>query len=107
MTVLSLPPLDLDAGVAPPEDDSPLRSVSTAVAVLDCFADEAELGATRVATRLGIAKSTACRMLAALATGGLLERTGSGRHPPGPRPFEDGQLALHPPVVRRRAPAPA
>src|SRR4051794_5455202 len=94
MTVLSLPPLDLDAGVGPPEDDSPLRSVSTAVAVLDCFADEAELGATRVATRLGIAKSTACRMLAALATGGLLERTGSGRYRLGLRLFEYGQLAV-------------
>jgi IclR family transcriptional regulator, KDG regulon repressor len=94
MTVLSLPPLDLDAPVAPAEDDSPLRSVSTAVAVLDCFAEEAELGATRVAARLGIAKSTACRMLAALATGGLLERTGSGRYRLGLRLFEYGQLAV-------------
>lgn len=93
MTVLSLPPLDLEAG-GPAEDDSPLRSVSTAVSVLDCFADEAELGATRVAARLGIAKSTACRMLAALATGGLLERTGSGRYRLGLRLFEYGQLAV-------------
>lgn len=94
MTVLSLPPLDVDDGGSGSEDDSPLRSVSTAVSVLDCFADEAELGATRVAARLGIAKSTACRMLAALATGGLLERTGSGRYRLGLRLFEFGQLAV-------------
>ena len=93
MTVLSLPPLD-DAPQGGVDDDAPLRSVSTAVAVLDCFADEAELGATRVAARLGIAKSTACRMLAALATGGLLERTGSGRYRLGLRLFEYGQLAV-------------
>jgi DNA-binding IclR family transcriptional regulator len=96
MTVLSLPPLEptTPAGIGTPEDDSPLRSVSTAVAVLDCFASEAELGATKVAARLGIAKSTACRMLAALATGGLLERTGSGRYRLGLRLFEYGQLAV-------------
>jgi IclR family transcriptional regulator, KDG regulon repressor len=96
MTVLSLPPLEptTPAGIGAPDDDSPLRSVSTAVAVLDCFASEAELGATKVAARLGIAKSTACRMLAALATGGLLERTGSGRYRLGLRLFEYGQLAV-------------
>ena len=51
MTVLSLPPLEptTPPGIGAPEDDSPLRSVSTAVAVLDCFASEAELGATKVA----------------------------------------------------------
>ncbi|HEY2194575.1 MAG TPA: IclR family transcriptional regulator [Actinomycetospora sp.] len=75
-------------------EDSPLRSVSTAVAVLDCFAAEPELGATKVAARLGIAKSTACRMLAALAAGGLLEKAGSGRYRLGLRLFEYGQLAV-------------
>src|SRR4051812_33310703 len=102
MTVLPLPPLDLDTG-GTPEDDSPLRSVSTAVAVLDCFADEAELGATRVATRLGIAKSTACRMLAALATGGLLARPGWGRSRLGLRVLESGQLAVDRLMLRAAA----
>lgn len=78
----------------PPEPDSPLRSVAIAMAVLDCFGDEAELGATKVAQRLGVAKSTACRMLAALASGGLLERTASGRYRLGLRLFEIGQLAV-------------
>ncbi|GLZ53791.1 IclR family transcriptional regulator [Actinomycetospora sp. NBRC 106378] len=90
MTVLPFsPPVSDDA-----LEDAPLRSVSTAVAVLDCFASEAELGATKVAARLGIAKSTACRMLAALAAGGLLEKAGSGRYRLGLRLFEYGQLAV-------------
>ena len=62
--------------------DGTLRSVSIAMAVLDCFVAEPELGPTRVAQRLGVAKSTACRMLAALASGGMLERSRSGRYRP-------------------------
>jgi methionine synthase II (cobalamin-independent) len=41
--------------------------VSIAASVLDCFAAHRELGATQVARELGVAKSTACRMLSALA----------------------------------------
>ena len=102
MTVLPLP---RPPGPVPdgPEDDSPLRSVSTAVAVLDCFGAEPELGATRVAARLGIAKSTACRMLATLAAGGLLERVGSGRYRLGLRLFEYGQLAVDRHLLREVA----
>lgn len=74
--------------------DGPLRSVAIAMAVLDCFGDEAELGPTKVAQRLGVAKSTACRMLGALASGGLLERSSSGRYRLGLRLFEIGQLAV-------------
>src|SRR4051812_4870074 len=74
--------------------DGTLRSVSIAMAVLDCFATEPELGPTRVAQRLGVAKSTASRMLAALATGGMLERDSSGRYRLGLRMFEMGQLAV-------------
>jgi IclR family KDG regulon transcriptional repressor len=79
---------------APDRDDGPLRSVSIAMGVLGCFETEAELGATRVARELGIAKSTACRMLAALAASGMLERTRSGRYRLGLRLFEIGQLAV-------------
>src|SRR4051794_3425075 len=89
------PPVpDLAEPDTAPEPDSPLRSVAIAMAVLECFGDEAELGATKVAQRLGVAKSTACRMLAALASGGLLERTPSGRYRLGLRLFEIGQLAV-------------
>ena len=74
--------------------DGTLRSVSIAMAVLDCFVAEPELGPTRVAQRLGVAKSTACRMLAALASGGMLERSRSGRYRLGLRMFEMGQMAV-------------
>src|SRR4029077_20745995 len=40
-----------------------LRSVSIAASVLSCFSAHPELGATQVARELGVAKSTACRML--------------------------------------------
>jgi DNA-binding IclR family transcriptional regulator len=90
------PPLLVPDGPVPAGEgqDGPLRSVAIAMAVLDCFGDEAELGATKVAQRLGVAKSTACRMLAALASGGLLERTPGGRYRLGLRLFEIGQLAV-------------
>ena len=93
-----VPPLVPDEGA-----DNPLRSVSIAMGVLGCFETEAELGATRVAKELGVAKSTACRMLAALAAGGMLERTGSGRYRLGLRLFEIGQLAVDRLMLRELA----
>ena len=57
----------------------------------------------RVARELGVAKSTACRMLAALAAGGMLERTGSGRYRLGLRLFEIGQLAVDRLMLRELA----
>lgn len=86
----AVPPL----GPAPEREDGPLRSVSIAMSVLGCFENEAELGATRVAQELGVAKSTACRMLAALASAGMLERSRTGRYRLGLRLFEIGQLAV-------------
>lgn len=82
------------AAVPDPDADGPLRSVSIAMAVLDCFLTEPELGPTAVAQRLGVAKSTACRMLAALASGGMLERGGGGRYRLGLKVFEMGQLSV-------------
>jgi IclR family KDG regulon transcriptional repressor len=67
-----------------------LRSVSIAASVLDCFAAHRELGATQVARELGVAKSTACRMLSALAEGGLLDRAAGGRYRLSLRVFELG-----------------
>ncbi len=83
--------------------DAPLRSVSIAMGVLGCFEREAELGATAVARELGVAKSTACRMLAALAASGMLERTGAGRYRLGLRLFEIGQLAVDRLMLRELA----
>jgi IclR family transcriptional regulator, KDG regulon repressor len=89
--------------LVPDESDGQLRSVSIAMGVLGCFETEAELGATRVARELGVAKSTACRMLAALAASGMLERTGSGRYRLGLRLFEIGQLAVDRLMLRELA----
>lgn len=83
--------------------EAPLRSVSIAMAVLGCFEREPELGATRVAQELGVAKSTACRMLAALAASDMLERTPSGRYRLGLRMFEIGQLAVDRLMLRELA----
>ena len=90
--------------LAPPaqvaEDPQGLRSVSIAASVLDCFAAHAVLGATQVARELGVAKSTACRMLSALADGGLLDRASGGRYRLSLRVFELGVLAAERMPVR-------
>jgi IclR family KDG regulon transcriptional repressor len=83
--------VDIDA---PLYADDPLHSVSIALLVLNCFVESAELGPTAVARELGIAKSTASRMLAVLASRGILERHERGRYRLGLRMFEYGQLAL-------------
>jgi DNA-binding IclR family transcriptional regulator len=75
--------------------DSALKSVSIAFAILDCFTVSAELGPSAVAREVGIAKSTASRMLAVMASRGILERQGRGRYRLGMRMFEYGQLALN------------
>jgi IclR family KDG regulon transcriptional repressor len=77
-----------------------LRSVSIAISALNCFGQHRELGATQVAHELGVAKSTACRMLAALAAGGLLERGAGGRYRLSLRVFELGLLAAERVPVR-------
>lgn len=83
--------------IAPPtsaqQDDGGLRSVSIAMDILDCFSRTHELGASQIGRELGIAKSTASRMLSVLASKGLLARRGNGRYRLGLRLFEYGQLA--------------
>ena len=71
--------------------------------MLDCFAVHHELGATQVARELGVAKSTACRMLSALAAGGLLDRADGGRYRLSLRMFELGVLAAERIPVRDAA----
>jgi DNA-binding IclR family transcriptional regulator len=77
--------------------------VSIAASVLNCFSAHPELGATQVARELGVAKSTACRMLSALAAGGLLERAAGGRYRLSLRMFELGVLAAERMPVRDAA----
>jgi IclR family transcriptional regulator, KDG regulon repressor len=82
------------------EDPPGLRSVSIAASVLNCFSTYPELGATQVARELGVAKSTACRMLSALAASGLLDRASGGRYRLSLRMFELGMLAAERMPVR-------
>jgi DNA-binding IclR family transcriptional regulator len=77
--------------------------VSIAASVLSCFSAHRELGATQVARELGVAKSTACRMLSALAAGGLLDRADGGRYRLSLRMFELGVLAAERIPVRDAA----
>ncbi len=75
--------------------DSALKSVGSALDVLECFATDPELGVSDVARRLGVAKSTAHRLLQTLVTRGFVEqdhRTGDYRL--GMHLYELGQLAL-------------
>ncbi len=75
--------------------EDPLRSVSIAMSILECFTVSPELGPSAVAREVGIAKSTASRMLAVMASRGVLERREGGRYRLGLRMFEYGQLALN------------
>jgi len=84
-----------------PQESS--RSVSIAVAVLECFLTTEELGASEVARRIGVAKSTAHRALSALAEGGLLDRVPSGRYRLGLRLYDYGQLAIDRLLLRELA----
>ena len=83
--------------------ESASRSVSIAVAVLECFLSTEELGASEVARRIGVAKSTAHRALGALAEGGLLDRIPTGRYRLGLRLYDYGQLAIDRLLLRELA----
>ncbi len=79
-------------------DDSPasgLKSVGSALDVLECFALDGELGVSDIARRLGVAKSTAHRMLQTLASRGFVEQDDlSGQYRLGMHVYELGSLAL-------------
>lgn len=74
---------------------SGLKSVGTALDVLECFAADSELGVSDVARRLGVAKSTAHRLLSTLVSRGFVEQDHtSGLYRLGIHLYELGQLAL-------------
>lgn len=78
--------------------------MASALDLLDCFIDDEELGVSEVARRLGVAKSTAHRLLTTLASRGLIEQNRSnGRYRLGLHLFELGHLALERVELRRRA----
>jgi DNA-binding IclR family transcriptional regulator len=71
-----------------------LRSVNIAIDVLECFATDGELGVSDIARRLGIAKSTAHRMLTVLTRRAFIEQVpASGKYRLGLHIYELGQLA--------------
>lgn len=81
-----------------------VKSVVAALDVLDCFADEDELGVSDIARRLGVAKSTAHRLLTSLCARGLAERNPeSGQYRLGLHLFELGQLTADRMRLRRAA----
>lgn len=82
-------------GRAGEETVSGLKSVGSALDVLECFATDGDLGVSDIARRLGIAKSTAHRLLQTLTTRGLVEQDPeTGRYRLGLHLYELGQLAL-------------
>lgn len=81
-----------------------LKSVASAIELLDCFVTDEELGVSQVARKLGVAKSTAHRLLTTLCQGGLVEQNPeNGRYRLGLRLFELGHLALSRVELRRES----
>ena len=65
---------------------SGLKSVGSALDVLECFALDGELGVSDIARRLGVAKSTAHRLLQTLASRGFVEQDVHSRAVPPRHP---------------------
>lgn len=70
-----------------------LRSVGTALDVLECFAVDSALGVSDVARRLGVAKSTAHRVLTTLASRGFIEQDSQGLYRLGLHLYDLGMLS--------------
>jgi len=87
-----------------PTVDGGLQSVLAALNLLDCFAESDELGVTDLARRIGVAKSTAHRLLTTLCARGLAERNAeTGRYRLGLKLYELGQLAISRNEIRQKA----
>jgi DNA-binding IclR family transcriptional regulator len=81
-----------------------LRSVLSALDALDCFQADEELGVTEVARRIGVAKSSAHRLLTTLCARGLAERVEeNGRYRLGLHLYELGQLVIERNAMRKGA----
>ncbi len=81
-----------------------LKSVASALDVLECFAVDGELGVSDIARKLGIAKSTAHRLLTTLCSRGIAEQNpDTGHYRLGLHLYELGQLAQARSVLRHVA----
>jgi DNA-binding IclR family transcriptional regulator len=86
--------VEVEGATSPLHVEGGLRSVRSALELLDLFADGGELGVSQVARRLGVAKSTAHRLLSTLVTGRFVVRsTSTGRYQLGLHVYELGLLA--------------
>jgi DNA-binding IclR family transcriptional regulator len=84
--------------------DDALKSVANTLDVLDCFRTDDELGVSEVARSLGVAKSSAHRMLSTLASRGFVERSpATGRYRLGLHLYELGQLSISRSRLRQAA----
>lgn len=84
--------------------DGGVKSVTAALDVLDCFIEADELGVSDIARRLGVAKSTAHRLLTSLCARGLADKNPeTGQYRLGLHLFELGQLAGQRMRLRRTA----
>ena len=81
-----------------------LQSVLAALDLLDCFAQREEFGVSELARSIGVAKSTAHRLLTTLCARGFAERDEeSGRYRLGLHIYELGHLAVSRSDIRNAA----
>jgi DNA-binding IclR family transcriptional regulator len=81
-----------------------LQSVLAALDLLDCFNDRAEWGVSELARSIGVAKSTAHRLLTTLCARGFAEKDEvSGRYRLGLHLYELGHLAVSRSDIRTAA----
>lgn len=73
-----------------------IKSIRRAIVTLKCFTpQELELGGTEIARKVGVHKTTAYRILATLAHGGLIEQNAkTGKYMIGPALYAIGNLYL-------------
>jgi DNA-binding IclR family transcriptional regulator len=84
--------------------DGGLKSVATTLDLLDLFMTDDELGVTEVARHLGVAKSSAHRMLTTLVSRGFAEQDpDTGRYRLGLHVHELGQVSISRNRLHRRA----
>lgn len=81
-----------------------LKSVGSTLDVLDCFLTDDELGVSEIARALGVAKSSAHRMLSTLLSRGFVEQNpGTGRYRLGLHIYELGQISVSRSRLRQAA----
>jgi DNA-binding IclR family transcriptional regulator len=81
-----------------------LQSVLAALDLLDCFSQREEFGVSELARNIGVAKSTAHRLLTTLCARGFAERDEeSGRYRLGLHLYELGHLAVSRSDIRNAA----